>query len=163
MFRPWGSSSASWSAMKGWTSLCSNSNYSEHSIPFTYIISGLPFTFVRDFLRVSLEVKIVCTPSGLHALLIFLLKPLLDARKNTLAIGRPLWHPSRVSSSASWYLLASGTHLPWEPFGHAFFHLPGQIYVGISVSALNLFQCISYFLYLGGRVALHLLVAGICQ
>ena len=43
----------------------------EYTTPFTSIIPSLPFAFMRDFLRVSLEVKTVCTPSGLHALLIF--------------------------------------------------------------------------------------------
>ena len=36
----------------------------EYTTPFTSIIPGLTFTFVRDFLRVFLEVKTVCTPSG---------------------------------------------------------------------------------------------------
>ena len=46
----------------------------ECTTPFTSIIPSLPFAFMRDFLRVSLEVKTVCTPSGLHALLIFVPK-----------------------------------------------------------------------------------------
>lgn len=65
----------------------------EYTTPFMFIIPGLPFTFVRDFLSVSLEVKTICTPSGLHALLIFSLMPLMYGR-NTL--GRPLRHPSHL-------------------------------------------------------------------
>ena len=80
---------------------------------------------------IYLEVKTVCTLSGLHALLIFLLMPLMYSR-NTLALSRPLGIHLTTSSTSS-HLLASGTHLPWEPSGHAFFHLPVQIPIGISV------------------------------
>ena len=100
----------------------------EYTTPFTYVIPGLPFTFVRDFLRVFLEVKTVCTPSGLHTLLIFSLMPLMYGR-NTLTYFRI--HLS--SSSASSQLLASGTQLPREPFGHSFFNMTGQIPIGISI------------------------------
>ena len=40
----------------------------EYTMPFMSIIPGLPFTFVRDFLIVFLELKTICTPSGLHVL-----------------------------------------------------------------------------------------------
>ena len=47
----------------------------EYTTPFTSIISGISFTFVRDFLKVFLELNVVCTPNGLHILLIFSLLP----------------------------------------------------------------------------------------
>ena len=99
--------------------------------PFTSIVPGLLVTFMRDFLRVSLEVKTVCTSSGLRALLFFWLMPLMYGW-NTLTLGWPLRHPSRLSSVSS-RLLASGTRRPWKPFGHAYLHLLGQVPVDISI------------------------------
>ena len=59
----------------------------EYTTPFTSIIPSLPFTLVRDFLRIFLEVKVACIPNGLHALLIFSLIRLMYGR-STLVFGR---------------------------------------------------------------------------
>ena len=86
---------------------------------------------MRDFPRVFLEVKTVCTPSGLHTLLIFSLMLLMYDR-NTLAVLRPLRHLSCLllhffTTACFGYPFAMRT------FWTCIFHLPGQIPVGISV------------------------------
>ena len=57
--------------------LCIQHRELSTTTPFTSIVPGLLVTFMRDFLRVFLEVKTVCTSSGLRALLIFWLMPLM--------------------------------------------------------------------------------------
>ena len=96
----------------------------EYTTPFTSIIPSLPFTLVRDFLRIFLEVKVDCIPYGLHILLIFSLIPLMYGR-STLVFGRHSETPF-TSFSAPLQLLIWGSHSPSGHSGHGSFPLPGR-------------------------------------